>query len=253
MLGVAEPGEEIEALSEPIETAIFSAPTEQGTMTPAQLQDRISSGLSPEETRQMLDILLEHADCFASPGGLLGTCNSAQHSIDKGKSAPLRHVPFARAGRERELIQKQVYNMIGAGVVEPSTSPWASPVVLVKKKDGELRFCVDYRSRNAAMIKDVYPLPRIEETLSRLERASYFSTLDLLSGYLQVSIREENKPKTALITADGLFQFRVIPFGLCSAPATFQRMIDYVLSGLKWTSCLVYLDDFIVYSKTFAG
>ena len=119
-----------------------------------------------------------------------------------------------------------------------------------RKKDGSWRFCVDYRRLNSITTKDVYPLPRIEEALARLEGSSYFSIMDLESGYWQVPIRPEDKPKTAFITADGLYQFKVMPFGLCSAPATFQRMMDTVLAGYRWLFCMVYLDDIIVFSNT---
>ncbi|KZR98080.1 Uncharacterized protein APZ42_006676, partial [Daphnia magna] len=123
-----------------------------------------------------------------------------------------------------------------------------SPVVLVKKKDGSWRFCVDYRRLNAISVKDVYPLPRIEETLSRLGNACVFSTIDLESGYWQVPLHEADKEKTAFVTPDGLYQFLVMPFGLATAPGTFQRMMDLVLTGLRWTVCLVYLDDIIIYA-----
>ncbi|KZS08016.1 Uncharacterized protein APZ42_028148 [Daphnia magna] len=125
----------------------------------------------------------------------------------------------------------------------------ASPVVLVKKKDGSWRFCVDYRRLNAISIKDVFPLPRFEETLSRMGNASIFSTLDLDSGYWQAPLNEEDKVKTAFVTPDGLYQFLVMPFGLASAPGTFQRMMDLVLTGLRWTICLVYLDNIIIYAS----
>jgi hypothetical protein len=110
---------------------------------------------------------------------------------------------------------------------------------------------VDYIRLNEVTVGDVYPLPRIEETLARLEGAAFFSIMDLQSGYWQVPIKESDRAKTAFATADGLYHFKVMPMGLCSAPATFQRMMDVVLSGLKWTTCLVYLDDIIVYSRSF--
>ena len=140
--------------------------------------------------------------------------------------------------------------MLKDNVVIPSNSPWASPVVLVRKKDGEWRFCVDYRRLNAITTKDVYPLPRIDDALSRMEGSRYFTILDMQAGYWQVEVDEQDRVKTAFITADGLFEFKVMPFGLTNAPATFQRMMDVVLAGLKWNTCLVYLDDIVVFAPT---
>ena len=136
-------------------------------------------------------------------------------------------------------------------VIEPSSSPWASPIVLVKKRDGSTRFCVDYRKLNKVTRKDAYPLPRIDDTLNTLAGAQWFSTLDLVSGYWQVEVDPNDRPKTAFCTTEGLFQFKVMPFGLCNAPATFQRLMDLVLAGLQWSHCLVYLDDVIVIGRSF--
>ena len=135
--------------------------------------------------------------------------------------------------------------------LSPSTSPWASPIVLVRKKDGSTRFCVDYRKLNCLTRKDAYPIPKIDETLDTLAGAKLFSTLDLRSGYWQVQVNPEHRDKTAFCTPEGLFEFNVMPFGLCNAPATFQRLMDSVLAGLHWKTCLVYIDDIIVVGKSF--
>ena len=133
--------------------------------------------------------------------------------------------------------------MLTGGQIEPSDSPWSAPVVLVTKKDGGTRFCVDYRRLNNATVKDASPLTRIDDTLDMLAGKQWFSTLDLASGYWQVSLSQEARIKTAFAT-----HFKVMPFGLCNAPATFERLMDRVLHGLR---CLVYLDDIISFWSTF--
>ena len=143
-----------------------------------------------------------------------------------------------------------VEDMLTQNVIQLSHSPWASPVVLVKKKDGSMRFCVDYRCLNSVTKRDVHPLPRIDDTLDVLSGARYFTTLDLASGYWQVAMDPNDKEKTAFITHSGLFEFSVMPFGLCNAPATFQRLMETVLEGLARKQCFVYYDDILVISST---
>ena len=141
--------------------------------------------------------------------------------------------------------------MLTGGQIESSDSPWSAPVVLVTNKYGGTRFCVDYRRLNNATIKDAYPLPRIDDTLDILVGKQWFSTLDLASGYWPVSLSQEARIKTASATHSGLSQFKVMPFGLCNALATFERLMDRVLQGLRWSRCLVYLDDIISFGSTF--
>jgi hypothetical protein len=141
--------------------------------------------------------------------------------------------------------------MLKQGLIQPSASPWSFPVVVVKKKNGKLRFCVNYKPLNDITKKDNYPLPRIDELLDSLQDAQWFTTLDLASGYWQIKVRKEDQEKTAFITKFGTYEFKVMPFGLCNAPVTFQRTMDKVLDGIKEKFVLVYLDDVIIYSKTF--
>jgi len=130
----------------------------------------------------------------------------------------------------------------GHAGTQSNTIPWALLVVLVKKKDGSTRVCIDYRKIN---------ILRIDDTLDTLSGAKWFSTVDLLIGYWQVEVAEEDKPKTAFATHEGLYEFNVMPFGLCNASATFQRLMDLVLVGVQWTQCLVYLDDVLIIGRDF--
>ncbi len=151
----------------------------------------------------------------------------------------------------RDKVATMITEMRERGIIRPSNSPWASPVVLVPKKDGQLRFCVDYRWLNSVTRKDVYPLPRIDDILDTLGKAKYFTSLDLASGYWQVELDESSHPKSAFATHRGLYEFVRMSLGLCNAPATFQRLTQVVLAGLEWDSCFVYLDDTLIVSSTF--
>ena len=215
------------------------------------LVNRSGDGLTDPQRELLFAVLLKYEDVFASTPDDFGRTRKIKHTINVGSSPPIRQsvrrIPPFRRKEARDLLQ----SMLAKGVIKPSTSPWASPIVLVRKKDGSTRFCVDYRKVNNVTRKDAYPLPRVDDILDTLAGSQWFSTLDLICGYWQVEIKEEDQEKTAFCTPDGLFEFEVMPFGLCNAPATFQRLMELVLAGLQWTTCLVYLDDVIVTGKTF--
>ena len=206
--------------------------------------------LSPLQQQQLNELFKEFRVVFSQGDDDLGNTPLLEHGIET-HGPPLRQ-PYRRqnpAVRREEMAQVQ--QMLSSRVIRPSNSPWASPVVMVRKKDGSLLFCVDFHQLKAATIKDAHPLPRIDDLLDALHGAKWFSTLDLKSGYWQVPISEQDKEKTAFRTSSGqLFEFNQVPFGLCNSPATFSRLMDRVLAGLHWETCLFYLDDIIVFSST---
>ena len=147
----------------------------------------------------------------------------------------------------KEKVRELLKDMVEKKVISPSKSAWASPIMLVQKKDGSTRFCINYRKVN----EGAYLIPRIDEKLDTLAGAMLFSTLDLRSGYWQVEVESKDQEKTAFCTTEGLFEFNVMPFGLCNAPARFQQLMDFVLAGLHWWNCLVYINDIMVIGKSF--
>ena len=216
-----------------------------------EILPQIGETISEKQREALTDLLYQHADVFALTEGDLGNCSLTEHAIDTGNAEPIRQYPYKTSWKERKIIQEYVDKMLEQDIIEPCDSPWSSPVVLAKKPDGTWRFCADYRKLNAITVRDVYPMPCVPSSLSRLEGAKFFSIMDVRAGFHQIKLREQDKAKTAFVTNDGLYQFKVMAFGLMNAPSTFQRLMDVVLAGLRWTSCLVYMDDIVVYSTTF--
>ena len=168
------------------------------------------------------------------------------HEIDRGNNTPIKHHhPHCSPYAHREESERQINEMLEKAIIRESTSPWSSPIILVKKKDGEMRFCVNYRKLNSVTVGHAHPLPRVDDILDSLGNSQYFSTIDLKSAYWQISVNERDPHKTAFVTQRGLFEFNRMPFGLVNAPTTFQRAMDLVLSGLSYAMCLCYLDDVI--------
>ena len=232
------------------------SPSDQYHPIPSHLKelfDQACSTCHASEQRQAIQALLSrHGGCFSKNDDDMGHTELVTHSIPtKPGTRPIRQ-PVRRLGPEKEReVEKQTRELLEKGLIEPARSGWSSPVVLVKRKDGRWRFCIDYRRLNAVTEPDVFPLPRIDESLEALAGSQYFSTLDLLSGYWQVPLDEDAKEKSSFITRGGLWQWKVLPFGLTSAPATFQRLMENVLHGLHWKTLLLYLDDIIVISPDF--
>ena len=208
--------------------------------------------ISRATSARTADLLAKHIHTFPAPGTpITGRTEAVVHEIDTGYTRPIRCNPRKLSPKKIKIQQELVDKMLEEGQIEHSVSTWSAPTVLVTKKDGTTRFCVDYRRLNARMKKDVFPLARIDDSLNSLSGQAWFSTLDLASGYWQVRLSEEAKPKTAFATHSGLFQFAVMPFGLCNAPATFERLMSQVMRGLHWKRCLVYIDDILVFGNDF--
>ena len=152
----------------------------------------------------------------------------------------------------RTELEEELERLLSAGCIEPSTSPYSSRLVLVRKKDGGLRVCVDYRAINKITVPDQYPMPRIDELIDTFGRCKgrYFSSLDLMKGYHQVKMADRSKEKTAFTCHQGLFQYRRMPFGLTNAPATFQRLMTTLFAGKEWNFVFIYLDDLLIVSKS---
>ena len=215
-------------------------------------QEAVVTCSEPLQRQAIANVLTNYSDVFSSGEHDVGRTNLTKHSIPVlPETKPIRHAP-RRLGVEKEAeVERQVQQLKHQGLIEPAFGAWSSAVVLVKKKDGCWRFCVDYRRLNAVTQQDAYPLPRIDESLDALSGSTYFSTLDLMSGYWQVPLDEDAKDKSAFCTRSGLWRWNVLPFGLTSAPATFQRLMERVLQGLHWKTLLLYLDDVIVIGANF--
>ncbi|KAG8174804.1 hypothetical protein JTE90_002567 [Oedothorax gibbosus] len=211
----------------------------------------IASNLEADQRKKLQGLLENFQDSFHRGPSRQKPKINVKHKIDTGNHTAISQRPYRVSPAERRIINEEVDKMLERDVIRPSEGPWSSPVVLVRKKDGSWRFCVDYRRLNKVTKKDVYPLPRIDDTLDCLRGAQYFSSMDLYSGYWQIEVDEADREKTAFFTSEGLYEFKVIPFGLCNAPATFERTMDNLLRHLKWKMCLCYLDDIVVFSHTF--
>ena len=204
------------------------------------------------ECQQVAALLQDYSDVFSSGDHDVGLTSLVTHSIPvEAGTQPIRQPP-RRLGVEKDKeVDKQVTELLESGKIEPADGAWSSPVVLVRKKDNSWRLCIDYRRLNAVTRRDAYPLPRIDDSLDALSGSVWFSTLDLLSGYWQVPLDADAQEKSAFVTRGGLWRWKVLPFGLTSAPATFERLMEGVLKGLQWKTLLLYLDDVVVFSTDF--
>ena len=207
--------------------------------------------LCKDQERRIHEVLAKYSTVFARSEEDLGLTNVIKHHIptvdDHPISQPYRRIP----PNQLQEVKDHIRQMIRRNIIRESTSPYASPMVLVRKKSGKLRICIDYRKLNSKTRRDAFPLPRIEESLDALGGATLFSTIDLQSAYNQVEVMEADKPKTAFSSPMGLFEYNRMPFGLSNAPATFQRLMNTIFREDLHEKLLVYLDDIVIHSKTF--
>ena len=212
---------------------------------------KVNPNLTEQQKKQLEEILQRNESAFANTFQDLGTTPLVKHIIHTGDAAAIRQKPYRVSPKQRELIDKELDKMIEKGLVRKSTSPWASPVVLVPKPNGQTRMCFDYRAVNKVTVTDSHPLPRIDDLLDNLKDAKYFSKIDLKSGFWQIPMEESSISKTAFTTHRGLYECLIMPFGLKNSPSTFERVIEHVFTEELWNFILVYLDDIIIYSNTF--
>ena len=194
-------------------------------------------------------IVLQNRDLFAQTDSELGHTNTIKMKIDTGNNPPKKMKPYRTPLNKRKIVDNAINEMLDANIIRRSKSPWSFPIVVVDKKDGTKRFCVDFRQLNKITKTNSFPLPLIDDLLDQLGKSKYFTSLDLKSGYWQVLMDEQDKEKTAFVCHKGLFEFNVMPFGLCNAPQIFSELMSIVLQDLD-TFALAYLDDILIFSET---
>ena len=205
--------------------------------------------LDNQQKEQVRDLFLEFHDLWA--GNPRGATDVYKHKIKVTTDRPVRQKPRRFTPDQQKIIDEEVQKMLEQGVIRPSHSPHAQEVVLVRKKTGGWRFCVDYRRLNDVTVPDEHPLPRIQDLIRSVRDSKFFVTLDLRSGYWQILMDNDSIPFTAFRTRSALYEFLVMAFGLCNAPASFSRLMDKILGDLYWLGVGVYLDDVLVHSSSF--
>ena len=201
-------------------------------------------------TKRSHPVLEEYRDVFEPLPARLPPQREMDHRIELVPGAvPQSRPTYRMSPAELDELKKQLDQLLASGFIQPSKSPFGAPILFVKKKDGSMRMCVDYRALNGVTIKNSYPLPRIDELFDRLQGARVFSKIDLVSGYHQIRIHPEDVPKTAFRTRYGHFEFLVLPFGLTNAPATFMHMMHHIFRPMLDRCVLIFLDDILIFSR----
>ena len=214
------------------------------------ITDLSDSVLSDGDRIKFPNLFKKYRDVFAFPGDQLGRSSLVQHVIDIGDAMPIKQRPYRASPDVKKEIDRQVDEMVHNGIIQQSVSPWSTPVVLVKKKDGSFRFCVDFRKLNKVTKLDSFPMPLVADALYSLAGTSLFSCLDLKSGFWQIHMHSGSREKTAFATHNGLNEFLTMPFGLSNSGASFQRLMGHILRGFEYRFTLIYIDDIIIFSKS---
>ena len=213
----------------------------------SEFPDLSNSILNDDEKVKFKNLFNKYRNVFAFPGDQLGRTSLVQHVIDTGDAMPIKQRPYRVSPDVKKEIDRQVEEMLEKGIIQESVSPWSSPVVLVKKKDGSYRFCVDFRKVNKVTKVDSFPMPLVADALDSLAGASVFSVLDLKSGFWQIQMQKDSQQKTAFSTHNGLYEFLTMPFGLVNSGASIQRLMGHILRGLEYRFALIYIDDIIIF------
>ena len=206
--------------------------------------------LDSNESEELKQFLIKYAGQFSKNDFDIGFCDIIEHEIITSDVPPIKQNPRRIGPEQRFAADKIVEDLLDKGLIKHSKSPWASPIVMVKKKDNTYRMCIDYREVNKCSTLDAYPLPTVNQCISQLSRARWFCSTDLASGYWQVKMSKNSKEKTAFCTRKGLFEWEVMPFGLSSACATFQRLMETILCEMRFEELLIYLDDILIWGRT---
>lgn len=221
-----------------------------GDCLASQIIQRVSIGddIPVEEKKKIIEVIQEYQDIFAKNDEDLGRTSLVKHEICTGDQPPHKLRPFRQPQFTKAYTKQAIEKMLATGVIRHSNSPWSSPFFLIKKRDGQYRFVVDFRKLNEKTVSDCFPLPLITDLLDGLAGAEIFTTLDLASGFWQVELEESSKHKTAFQFENNLYEFNVLAFGLKNAPATFQRLLQKIFSDC---GILPYIDDIVIAAKDY--
>ena len=240
---------------------------QQQFLTRNDLQQHLREKCYPQDIREKIEKLTSHVENLNQRqqlqhilwkyGKLLDLRKPSiikaivHHAIETGIHSPVYTPPYRVSYKDEQIQRQEIDKLLEQGIIEESTLPWSSPIVLVRKKDGSVRFCVDFRKLNNITTKDGFPIPRIDDIFDHLSQAEYYTTIDFKSGYFQVGLDPKDRPKTAFSTRDQHYQFTVLPQGVTNGPPAFQRIVSQILGPTKWQYSLAYLDDVIIYSPNF--